>query len=292
MKFKKIYIEISNICNLQCSFCPEVERPKKVMNAIEFQQVLNKVRNFTEEISLHLMGEPLAHPEFEKILDICKNENVIVNLTTNGTHLNRYPASLFFIPQLKQINFSVHSFKDNFPGKNIWPYLKSILDFSMHAQNKNPNMYINYRLWNLPSTTNQNESNFEILDYIQNYFNIPINSRINASQIKSKKILGKIYFHFDTRFEWPNLKAKKRREDNVGFCYGLQSHIGIHADGSVVPCCLDKEAILNLGNIFSDNLNDIIQTPRAHTIRHGFSKNQVTEELCRRCQYIDRFTKN
>lgn len=290
MKFKKIYIEISNICNLQCSFCPEVERPKKIMNAVEFHDVINKVKNSTEEITLHLMGEPLAHPEFLKIFNICKDEKILVNLTTNGTHLKRYPMELFLAPHLKQINFSIHSFKDNFPGKNIWPYINDILEFSQRAMKEQPNLYINYRLWNLENSNEQNKDNVEILDYIQSYFKVPINARIHTSLNKSKKIGGRIYFHFDTRFEWPKLDAEVRRSDNKGFCYGLQSHLGIHADGTVVPCCLDKEAILNLGNIFSNSLDDILNSTRAQTIHNGFKNRIVTEELCKRCQFIDRFS--
>lgn len=290
MNFKKIYIEISNICNLQCSFCPEVERPKKIMNAEEFLVIIKKVKKSTEEIALHLMGEPLAHPEFKKIIEICQQQNVIINLTTNGTHLYRYDKDFFFNPCFKQINFSVHSFKDNFPGKNIWPYLDDILLFSQLALSQKPDLYINYRLWNLNTSINQNDENIEILEYIQNFFGIPINARINTSLNKSKKILGKIYFHFDTRFEWPNLNSPDRRPDNQGFCYGLKSHIGIHADGTVVPCCLDKEAILSLGNIHVSSLEDILHSPRALKIADGFAQNKVTEDLCRKCQYIDRFS--
>lgn len=289
MNFKKIYIEISNICNLQCTFCPEVERPKKVMNAANFHSVIKKVKNSADEIALHLMGEPLAHPEFRQIFEICQQEKILVNLTTNGTHLNRYSSQFFFNPYLKQINFSIHSFKDNFPGKNIWPYLDHILQFSQMALKEQPDLYINYRLWNLKNVNEQNDENLDILNYIQNFFNIPMNSRINTSHRKSKKILGKIYFHFDTRFDWPNLNSQVRRPDNQGFCYGLKSHIGIHADGTVVPCCLDKEAVLNLGSIFSNSLDEIINSARATKIREGFKENKVTEDLCKRCQYIDRF---
>lgn len=291
MNFKKIYIEISNICNLQCSFCPEVNRAKKVMSAQEFQAVITKVKNSTQEIALHLMGEPLAHPEFQKIIEICHKENVLVNLTTNGTHLKRYPRQLFFQPCIKQINFSIHSFKDNFADKDIGPYLESILEFSTQALSECPELYINYRLWNLASKDNQNDANVEILDTIQTYFQVPINSRIHVSLNKSKKIIGRVYFHFDTRFDWPSLPPKNDVHASQGFCYGLKSHIGIHADGTVVPCCLDKEAVINLGNIHKSSLEDIKNSPRAKSITDGFARYEVVEELCKGCTYRNRFSK-
>lgn len=288
MQFLRTYIEISNICNLQCTFCPEVERGKKILSAAHFEKILKEVLPHTQEICLHLMGEPLAHPEFEEILEICNREGATVMLTTNGTLLQKYGFQTFFKAKcLRQINFSLHSFKDNFPDQDIRPYLFDILQFSREALTEKPELYINYRLWNLPSPTGSNQSNQSIIDHICDFFQVGINESINVMMNKSRVITGRIYFHFDTKFDWPNLNDPDRGEK--GFCHALSQQIGIHADGTVVPCCFDKEAGIPLGNVLEQSFESILESPRLKNIREGFKRHKLVEELCRKCTYIKRF---
>ncbi|MGE3608720.1 MAG: radical SAM/SPASM domain-containing protein [Bacteriovoracaceae bacterium] len=290
MHFLRTYIEISNICNLQCSFCPEVEREKKVLSKDQFRVILKQVLPHTEQICLHLMGEPLAHPEFKDILNICNEEGAVVHLTTNGTFLNKYGFETFFKSQcLRQINFSLHSFQDNFPNQDIRPYLYDILQFSKDALTEKPELYINYRLWNLNSSEQENETNKKIIDHVCEFFNVPINERVDVGFKKSKNIIGRVYFHFDSRFEWPSYSSPEH--GNKGFCHALSQQIGIHADGTVVPCCLDKEAGIPLGNILESSFEEILMSPRLIKMREGFKKRILTEELCRKCTYIQRFEK-
>lgn len=290
-KFKRVYIEISNICNLQCSFCPVVERDKTIMNVELFASVLKQATPHTEEICLHLMGEPLAHPEFLKVLEICeenyKQSGVQINLTTNGILLNKYRQDLINHKCIRQINFSIHSFKDNFKDRDINPYLNDILEFSKESQEKREDLYINYRLWNIFSHTEQNESNLPIIQKMAKYFDVEINEQIDVGNIKSKRIFKKIYFHFDSRFSWPSPLHPKISE--VGTCHGMNGHIGIHANGIVVPCCLDKEAVINLGSIQDQSLDTILSSKRAKAMGEGFRQKKLVEDLCQRCTYIKRF---
>lgn len=288
MKFLRTYIEISNICNLQCSFCPEVEREKKILSPENFRRILSQVLPHTEQVCLHLMGEPLAHPEFKEILRICEELGARIHLTTNGTFLSRYNLDLFYrSPAIRQINFSLHSFKDNFPGQDMRPYLFDILQFSKGALTESPELYVNFRLWNLGSETCPNESNEDIIDHVQEFFGVPVSEKIDTRHRRSKNITGRLYFHFDTRFEWPDYKAPTQGEH--GFCHALSQQIGIHADGTVVPCCLDKEAGIPLGNILDEGFEKILEGARLVAMREGFSKGHLTEELCRKCTYIKRF---
>lgn len=290
MRFLRTYIEISNICNLQCTFCPEVDRDKKILPSDQFRSILKQVLPHTEQVCLHLMGEPLAHPEFPQILKICEEEGAVVHLTTNGTFLSKYGFDTFLKSKaIRQINFSIHSYKDNFPGQDIRPYLYDILQFSKEALTEAPHLYINFRLWNLLQTTEARNENQDIIDHVSEFFQMPVNERVDVGFKKSKNITGRIYFHFDSRFKWPDYNDPDN--GNKGFCHALSQQIGIHADGTVVPCCLDKEAGIPLGNVLKESFESILNSPRLVNMREGFKKQLLTEELCRKCTYIKRFDK-
>jgi len=286
-RFQRIYLEISNVCNLQCTFCPEVERPKRYLSLDEFQNILAQVEPFTPEVCLHLMGEPMAHAKFKEILQHCEAEGMPVMLTTNGTLLGQYSTEVLLSPALRQINFSIHSFKDNFPQKDWRPYLHDILAFSRIALEARPDLYINYRMWNLPGATQARDENQDFIDEICGFFGVGINERLNVAHRRSKNITGRIYFHFDTRFEWPSLAAPVLGDK--GFCHALSQHVGIHADGRVVACCLDKEAGNLLGNVFEESFAQIIDGPRARDLLAGFQAGELRSELCQRCSFISRF---
>ncbi|MFZ4714695.1 MAG: radical SAM/SPASM domain-containing protein [Bacteriovoracaceae bacterium] len=285
--FKKVYIEISNICNLQCTFCPEVKRDKKIMSPALFQSILKQVVPITEQVCLHLMGEPLAHPEFVQIMKICEEEKAKINLTSNAILLNKHRELLLSHPTLQQVNFSLHSFRDNFPGKSMDEYLNDVFTFSQEMSDRKPETYINYRLWNQEHTHELNFTNQEILQGIESFFKVEVNSNLALNWKKSKKIINRLYLHFDTEFEWPSLQNKFRT--TKGFCHALSTHIGIHADGTVVPCCLDKEAGVNLGKCSEKSLEEILNSKRVQEMRQGFKNQKLLEDLCQRCTYIERF---
>lgn len=285
-KLSRIYIEISNICNVQCSFCPVVERDKKIMQLDEFERIISQAAPLAKEVCLHLMGEPLAHPKFVEILKLCEKYGAKIQLTTNGLLLKRYQDQLLASPSLRQINFSLQAFKDNFPHKKLENYLDPILRFASTANDLRPELYINLRLWNQES---QDADNEDIFLYVENFFGIEINRNIEVGAIKSKRIWNRLYLHFDSRFEWPSLDLPYQSAQ--GRCNGVLKHVAIHANGVVSPCCLDKEAQIKLGDLGQASLEEILLNKRTSAMREGFLNGVLTEKLCQHCSYINRFKK-
>ncbi len=287
-RFKRIHVEISNICNVQCSFCPIVERPKEIMAIDQYQKILDQIVALTDDICLHLMGEPLAHPSIEEILKRTSLAQGKVQITTNGLLIKKLGEMLINQPSLRQINFSLQAFKDNFPQRPLSEYLDPIIDFSNLCFSQRPDVYINYRMWNFGDESFK--ENEDLINYLEEKLNWDkLNREVDVSHIKSKKVFKdkKLYLHFDSRFEWPSPHFPNRSDR--GTCQGLRNHFGIHADGSVVPCCLDKEAVITLGNAFEDSIESIIDGPRATSIREGFEKGVLVEDLCKKCTFIQRF---
>lgn len=282
-KYKKIYIEITNICNLACSFCPETKRAKNFMDVETFTHVLDEIKPYTDYIYLHVKGEPLLHPNLGELLDIAHLKGFKVNITTNGTLINKIKDNLIDKPAIRQINFSLHSLSGN-TFKNEEDYLNNIINFSKGISTKG--VYVALRLWNL--TTNNsinmiNKRNESVLSIIEKEFNLPYKIQEKVEPSSSIKLAPNIYLNQDHEFQWPDLYASNLGE--IGFCYGLRTHVGILVDGTVVPCCLDGEGINNLGNLNDNSFKEIIESKRAVSIHDGFSNRLAVEELCQKCGY-------
>lgn len=289
-RFKKVYIEITNICNLDCSFCPKTKRAYKRINEERFRHVINQVKPFTDHIYLHLMGEPTAHPELEKFLEISHEQGLKVNLTTNGTLIQKVKDILISSLALRQVNISLHSFEANDPVINLEQYVEGITDFILEAQEKS-NIISSIRLWNMDTEElkAKNELNSDILGLLKKKLGLDFNIREKLQEKSGVKLSKNIYLNMAEKFDWPDMNREEVEEK--AFCYGLRDQIGILVDGTVVPCCLDSEGNIPLGNIYEENLENILESERAKSIYEGFSNRCAVEELCKRCGYVKRYSK-
>lgn len=259
------------------------------MSVENFKKAFDEIHPYADEICLHVMGEPLAHPQFKEILEVVKNSQGKVNLTTNGLLIKKYHEEILLNHNIRQINFSLQAFMDNFPDKPIEPYLDSLIVFIEDAFLKRPDLFINFRLWNQENSLEVNKENEKIFKYVEEKFQVEINRNVDLSFRKSKKVLNRLYFHFDSRFEWPSLNIPYQGDS--GTCHALQNHMAIMSNGDVIPCCLDKESVINLGNLFEKSFREILNSPRLIQMREGFLKGKLTEKLCQHCTYIRRFDK-
>lgn len=291
-RFKKVYIEIGNICNMSCSFCPETKRKGEFMAIDKFSFILDQIKPYTGYVYFHVKGEPLLHPKLDQLLEISKEKGFKVNITTNGTLISKVQNKILGQSALRQINFSLHSFdgneeKDKKPVSKV-AYLNDIFKFIKAAQDTK--LLISLRLWNLEenNTENlQNNRNQALLELIQEEFELPYKIEEMILPGRGIKILDRLYLNQDHEFKWPDLKEPA--DEGQGFCYGLRNQVAILVDGTVVPCCLDGEGVINLGNIFHTNFSEIIDSKRATQIYEGFSERKAVEELCKKCGYRQKF---
>ena len=265
-KFKKIYVEITNICNLNCSFCSRDNRKKKEMTVKEFENILQKIDKYTDYIYLHVKGEPLIHTKFEQILGLAKKYNKKVNITTNATKLKEQLDSILG-STVRQVNISLQSLTS-------LDYIDDII-YSADAMAKK-GINVQYRMWV------ENNKKDRIMEIIEEHYNKKID-------LPNVKLSNNIFFNKDEEFIWPSLANDIISEK--GTCYGTRSHIGILSDGTVVPCCLDSNGDINLGNIFEHNLEDIVNSERFKNMKEDFQNCKISEELCKRCGFIKKIKK-
>ena len=293
-KLQKVHIEITNVCNLKCSFCPSVDRDARFMDPDAFEQVLLKVKDHTQWICLHLMGEPTAHPQFAKIVELCHFCQKKVYLVTNGLLMPKHLSLLQGQGHFHQINFSLQSYWDNFPDRDIRPYLDSLLKVSALVLENEPQTYLNFRFWD---RGRESDTSQQAIQYILEHYNLDLDAEdlLQGEQFDQNRkrflLASHHYLHFDQRFAWP---SKEHNPDygSKGRCQALKTHAGVLVDGTVVPCCLDSEGELALGPLLKEPASEfaeILGSHRAQNLRRGFVQGQRVEDLCRHCDFINRF---
>jgi len=287
MKFYRIYIELTNVCGLSCSFCPSKELPSKEMDLAFFESVIIQAKAFTKEIACHVVGDPLTQSNLHDYLDIIHKHGVKAMLTTSGYFLKKHSYDTLFQPCVKQINISLNAFNKNDTSLTFEQYIKPVLALCEAKLERKEELFINLRVWNLDEMMSERTFNETLFLKLSETFDASLLlEKVYEERPKSIRLASKILVHFDNYFEWPSLKNKNYGH---GTCQGLQSHVAILASGKVVPCCLDCDGIIELGDLHKNTLEEIVTSKRASAMLSGFKEGKAVEELCRKCSYKDRF---
>lgn len=273
--YSRVYVEITNICNMNCSFCHGHSRSPRQMTEAEYARVLEQLTGKTQYIYHHLMGEPLVHPLLPKFISMASAAGFHPMITTNGTLLNHLGNTLL-IPELHKINISLHSFEGDRQDEHR-RYIQQVASFADKANQAG--VIISLRLWNNGCDGGKNRTALSVLKE-----NIPGQWTENT---RGYRIRDRLFLEWGDRFEWPDRDAPDLGQSV--YCHGLQDHFGILSDGTVVPCCLDSDGVIALGNVFREELSDILSSPRATAIAQGFRRRKASEDLCRRCGYARKF---
>ena len=299
---KSVYIEITDACNLRCSFCPSSDcryeagsgKSHNFMSSTLFKQcIAGAVEAGIENVYLHVLGEPTLHPGFALFLKEIRTAGLSLTLVTNGTTIARTAHHILNSPAVRQVNFSTHAYAE-LPPDEARGHLENVLDFCRIALAARPDMYVNLRLWNVGDNDSQGWNRY-MLERIRDTFGVDVQPGNFCSRHKSFPIAGRLYLHEDSRFEWPGMsKVTEPAEVTAskypaGTCHALDTHVAILHDGRVVACCLDYSGQITLGNIADQRLSEILSSPTARNIREGFKKHELRHPFCQNCSYCKRF---
>ena len=273
--YSRVYVEITNVCNMACSFCHGHSRPKGFMTCDEFSHILDQLDGKTQYIYYHLMGEPLLHPELPVFLKMASERGFRSVITTNGTLLEKRGQEILDAG-IHKVSISLHSFEGSDTAAHR-AYLQEVATFADTAAREG--VVVVLRLWNRGFDNGNNDTTLAFLK-------ASLDGQWVANS-RGLRIRDKFYLEWGDRFQWPDKDAPVQGEQF--FCYGMRDHFGILCDGTVVPCCLDSEGVIHLGNVFSEDLSSILSSGRACAIAKGFDRRIASEDLCRRCGYAQRF---
>lgn len=309
-----VYIEITNVCNLHCSFCPcgtaagyandtdngfatdnsSTSTNRTFMDSKLFKACISGAQEIgASNVYFHVLGEPTLHPGFAHYVKKLEQTPLKLTLTTNGTTIERTGRQILASPAVRQVNFSTHAYAE-FPRETAERYLQNVLDFCRFAIVERPDLYINLRLWNV-GAEEASPWNSYMLKRIHETFGVDVTPGHFCSRHKSFNITGRLYLHEDTRFEWPSIdertgKALQTRDERIaGTCRALDTHIAILHDGRVVACCLDHSGQITLGHITEQSLAEILESPLAQNIKEGFAQHELRHPFCQTCSFCKRF---
>jgi len=272
---RKVYLEITNRCNLSCAFCPGTERAAHSLTVDEFSRLAGAVSGWAEYLYYHLMGEPTAHPLLCEFMTIAHELGMRSVITTNGTLLSK-KGNAIIAAKPHKVSISLHAFEANEGGMSFDEYIDGCVGFAKKAADSG--IYAVLRLWNLDGRADGalNEKNSLILDKLHSVF--------DGEWVRTRsgfRLSDYVFLEWGEKFDWPDINGDVISEE--GFCYGLRDQIGVLSDGTVVPCCLDRNGDITLGNLFDTPLDEILSSPRAKAIYDGFTAHKCSEALCRRC---------
>ncbi|MBO4229318.1 MAG: SPASM domain-containing protein [Clostridia bacterium] len=276
---RKAFLEITNRCNLSCSFCPGTGRAPGMMDRETFSRFAKELSGWAGYLWFHVWGEPLLHPALPDFVGEAKGLGMRPMITTNGTLLQERGPELLSKDSIPfKVSISLHSFEANRGCDCLNSYLEDCFAFAREAAARG--CLVAFRLWNTGDSGRgfaQNERNGEITDQLKRAF--PAEWTRNRSGFR----LGEgIFLETANRFDWPSPEGPDF--GGTGFCYGLRDQVGVLCDGTVVPCCLDAEGVLALGNLKESALEEILASDRARAIYDSFTLHRCRESLCRRCE--------
>lgn len=271
----RCYIEITNVCNLNCDFCPKHNRKSRHLSVEEFDLLTNRVRDKVIFLYFHLMGEPMLHPSLPLFIRMAREKGFKTVLTSNGTLLDRTKDLLESLPHKIQLSLHSHESNDNISHSfaSIDDYIDKVMQFATVAAEKGTCMVL--RLWNQGGLDAENETMIKLLEQ---YAPRPWVERPDGFRLAPN-----LYLEFDRKFQWPETISGDGSDHEV-HCKALLKQIGILADGSLVPCCLDHNGDVTLGNLLHQSLDEILLSPRAQALVEGFRHHTATEALCQNCE--------
>ncbi len=266
---KRVYLEITNACNLSCPFCT-YKKGNSFLTLEEIEDCLIQIRPFCDYIYLHILGEPLLHPDFEKTLDLLDSYGFKLQLVSNGTLLYKYPDILKH-SCLRKLSISLHSISNVDIDNKYFKTIDRLIE--------NNDKVIELRFYD--------RDNLD--DRLKNYL-LELEERYGCSdtkRINSYKLKDNLYIYFEKMFRWPYINDPIISKN--GTCHGAIDMIAITSKLDVTICCLDPEAHNRIGNLKKDKLKDILESKEYLDYVESFRNHKLISKLCERCGYRLRF---
>ena len=269
---KRIYLEITNACNLACPFCTN-KKGNSFMPIEKIDNYLEQIKEISKYIYLHVLGEPLLHKDFSYILKLLDDKKINLQLVTNGILLYKYPHLLEH-DCIRKLSISLHSINNLQVNDNYFKTIKRIIK-------DNKKKIIELRFYD---QNNLSQKLISFLNELKEEYSFKILNQYNSYKLKDN-----IYIVSQKMFNWPKLSDPYI--GNKGKCHGIKDQIAILHNGMVTTCCLDAVGKNVFGDLNVSSLKEILESSLYKKALKSLNENKLTFPLCMHCDYRLRFNK-
>ena len=317
--FRKVFIELTNHCNMSCDFCPDsiMTRKRGFMDLDLAKRIINELseKDMTRSIDFHLMGEPMLHPHYAELATYVHEKGLNAVLYTNCTLLNKKNISKLVSIPLSGMVLSVQSSNAgafiNRRARNInfEDYIKGVESFVhswINSRNRTP-LSIHYMTGlqdNSPGKElikNRQEC-IDILSYwrdflhkidpdsVEKYHFLP---KVNLNNLWSQYMIYpgiSVFFKYCHTWDGQMLPAGYQvRPNSRGICKEIidrnkMSSFAILWNGETTYCCSDYDGSLELGNVSGRSIEDVYFGDKASHIRDMAEKEKIVHPTCQSCR--------
>ena len=283
-----ISVEPTTSCNLSCPECPsglkKFSRPTGMINNDTIEKIISQFAKHLIYVTFYFQGEPLLHPQFAEFVKQFKRKKLIVSTSTNAHFLNKANSQQIIDSRLDRLIISL----DGTDSETYLKYRKGG-DFDLVIANIKSFMKLR----------NKNKLPWVELQFIV--------FKHNEHQIKEIKELGKqlgvdsvsiktaqLYEFEEGNELMPGLiKYSRYTKQNDGKyriksnlpnkCFRSWSANVITWNGDIAPCCFDKDAEYNFGNIMNTDYSEINKSEKYQRFRKQILKDRSKIDICRNC---------
>lgn len=269
-----IRIETTNLCNLKCRMCPQsVKTPGVARGCMRFelfQSIVTQIAAFPENreslFYLHICGEPLLHKDLVRFVRFAAESGLRPILTTNATLLTRDKALQLIQAGLSRIEFSFEgldaaTYESIRIGAHFEGVSKNIRTFLELNRDAGSPIHTELVIVDLPDLDPQRVKDFA--DRMRSDFDT-----VNISG----------YFDWLGRVD----TAGFEREEYVG-CSSVDSDLNVLWDGRVVPCCLDVDGAMVIGDFTKQSYLEVLSSLRRHALRERLEAGRLDNLPCNHC---------
>ena len=277
-----VILELVNRCNLECTMCFQGYRNDAKKSTLQLSDLKNLFEDFKNnklEALLLSASEPLLYKDFDKVLTMAKEAEIMDQfLFTNGTLLNKKNSEIVLKSSLTRLFVSIDAVSENIYDKVRVPVNKQKLNSGrLSIIEKNVKEFVKLRNSlgkKLPLVrvsfvaleTNVHQSN----EFVEKWINI-----VDSVEIQKE---NSINFYKDIKKQ----HIEQNRLLKNYNCNEPWGQVTINSDGTVGPCCNTVGRNLPIGNIFENNLKEIWLSKKMSDIRKSFINNEPNK-ICQLC---------
>ena len=290
-KITYAYLETTNYCNLDCSFCnrDEVIGSLKHMSLDDWGKLLDGIKHHPiQEAKLMGMGEPMLHPQFDEVCRMFKEVfpkcKLIVATNCQYNINDKFRECMKYIDMLY---FSIDGYKESYerdrsPAK--WSKLLKFLEQFKSVDRYDCDVVVNYVV------NAYNVQDIRKVDKLRKENNLG-QLRLNIAQIwdadikMSDDIATSGYTEKDLNYLRENWNEQIMGKSKWDFkdCFWVNNAIYTTVEGNVKMCCMNTGAE-PFGNLFENSIDEIRLMDDYQNVKKGCQTNNPTSH-CQNCSY-------